>query len=294
MSEIPEPLRQHLAQDCTTLCHCWRVIRRDGEVLGFTDHDRPVTVDGVTYEPGSGLSQSEVSARLGLASTASEVEGALTSEAISQDDVGEGLFDGAEVETLLVNWREPTQHHLLRKAVIARITQVDGRFVAELESVARNLDKPNGRYLRKACDAALGDARCGVDLEDPALNGSGVVESVVAPGILVVEGLGGFELGFFSDGGLTWTDGALAGRSARVRDHKRDMSGTVLVVEPASSPAPGAGFSITAGCDKRFETCKAKFANAVNFRGFPHLPGNDAAYGYVRDGMDFDGRPLVE
>ena len=28
-------------------------------------------------------------------------------------------------------------------------------------------------------------------------------------------------------------------------------------------------------CDKRFETCRDVFANAVNFRGFPHLPGQD-------------------
>src|SRR5690606_19719307 len=118
-------------------------------------------------------------------------EGALTSEAISRTEVGEGLFDGAGVETLLVNWQEPGEHHLLRKAVIARITQVDGRFVAELESVMRNLDRPNDRYLRKECDAALGDARCGVDLEDAELNGSGEVKHVVAPGIFVVEGLDG-------------------------------------------------------------------------------------------------------
>lgn len=120
------------------------------------------------------------------------------------------------------------------------------------------------------------------------------MKHVVAPGIFVVEGLDGIPAGFFSNGSLSWSDGELAGRTARVRDHKRDTSGAVLVVEPASSPGAGVGFSITAGCDKRFETCAKKFRNTVNFRGFPHLPGNDAAYGYVRDGMDFDGRPLVE
>ena len=50
---------------------------------------------------------------------------------------------------------------------------------------------------------------------------------------------------------------------------------------------------LVAGCDKTFATCKAKFANALNFRGFPHLPGNDAAYGYVVDGGRFDGGPVV-
>ena len=38
---------------------------------------------------------------------------------------------------------------------------------------------------------------------------------------------------------------------------------------------PGDAFTVTAGCDKRFDTCRSRFANAKNFRGFPHMPGND-------------------
>ena len=67
------------------------------------------------------------------------------------------------------------------------------------------------------------------------------------------------------------------------------------MLRPGSGLAAAAGdtFSVVAGCDKKFATCKAKFANALNFRGFPHLPGNDAAYGYVVDGGRFDGGPVV-
>ena len=32
---------------------------------------------------------------------------------------------------------------------------------------------------------------------------------------------------------------------------------------------------LTAGCDKRFETCRFKFDNALNFQGFPDLPAED-------------------
>ena len=39
-------------------------------------------------------------------------------------------------------------------------------------------------------------------------------------------------------------------------------------------PAVGDTFIVTAGCDKRFETCKTRFSNASNFRGFPAMPGN--------------------
>ena len=46
---------------------------------------------------------------------------------------------------------------------------------------------------------------------------------------------------------------------------------------PGPALALAAEFDIIAGCDKRFETCRTKFANHVNFRGFPYMPGNDAA-----------------
>jgi uncharacterized phage protein (TIGR02218 family) len=43
-------------------------------------------------------------------------------------------------------------------------------------------------------------------------------------------------------------------------------------------------FSVTPGCDKSFSTCRTKFGNGINFRGFPHIPGNDFIIGGVRPG----------
>jgi uncharacterized phage protein (TIGR02218 family) len=48
-----------------------------------------------------------------------------------------------------------------------------------------------------------------------------------------------------------------------------------------SAVEAGDGFTVTAGCDKTLATCKAKFDNVANFRGFPHMPGNDRAFAYV-------------
>ena len=50
---------------------------------------------------------------------------------------------------------------------------------------------------------------------------------------------------------------------------------------------------VTAGCDRRFDTCKAKFGNAVNFRGFPHIPGSDYVLRHPRNGDALDGRAVV-
>lgn len=295
MSSFSPAFREHLDRECTTLCHCWRVARRDGQTYGFTDHDRALTVDGQTFEPESGFAQSEARTSLGMAPDSVDVEGALSSDRLTEDDIQSGLFDGATVETLLVNWCEPEQFATIRTAVVGKMTRADGRFVAELESVAASLDRPNGRYLRRGCDARLGDARCGVNLDAAEFKGSGAVIAIAAPGTFRVGGLSGFAAGWFSFGEITWTSGDLAGRTAAIVDH-RNSSGIVLLAVPSGEPqpAPGDAFTAVAGCDKRFATCKAKFSNPINFRGFPHLPGNDAAYGYVSEGGQFDGGPIVE
>jgi hypothetical protein len=62
----------------------------------------------------------------------------------------------------------------------------------------------------------------------------------------------------------------------------RDLVTSTIAVRPI---AIGDTFVIRAGCDKRLETCRAKFTNVVNFRGFPHIPGQDAVIRYAsRDG----------
>jgi uncharacterized phage protein (TIGR02218 family) len=57
------------------------------------------------------------------------------------------------------------------------------------------------------------------------------------------------------------------------------LSATGAVVQvrdlPRAPLEPGCRVELREGCDKRFETCVSRFGNAVNFRGEPHLPGND-------------------
>jgi len=294
MTAIPTDLAAHFENDCTTLCHCWLLERGDGQRLGFTDHDRALVVDGQLYEPDSGFAQSEARASLGMGVDSVDVEGALTSDVLSEEDIAAGRLDGATVRTLLVNWADPGQNAQIRAAVIGKITRADGGFLAELESITAYLDRPSGRHLRRTCDARLGDQRCGASLAASALNGAGAIIGMTAPFTLSVTGLGSFAPDWFSHGMLTWATGTLAGVEEMVLEHRVAEEGVLLRLSGASPlPETGNTFTVVAGCDKRFATCKAKFGNAVNFRGFPHLPGNDAAYGYVTGTAVHDGRALV-
>jgi uncharacterized phage protein (TIGR02218 family) len=280
-------LQAHLDEGTTTLACCWRLARSDGATFGFTDHDRPLAFDGTTFEPESGFTASELRSSSDLSVDAQDAEGALRSDRITETDILDGRWDNAEVEVWRVNWQVPSQRVLMRRGAIGQIRRGRLAFVAEVRSLAHVLDQTVGRTFQASCDAALGDARCGVDLEDPAYRGHGTATGLVGDRGFTAAGLGGFAADWFTRGTLTWTSGANTARRAEVAGHGQE-SGEVtisLLEAPVRPMAIADTFAIRAGCDKRLGTCRAKFSNVVNFRGFPHIPGQDAVIRYAsRDG----------
>lgn len=292
MRAIAPELAAHLAGEATTLCRCWRATRRDGQVLGFTDHDRDIAFDGTSFVASSGLDAAEGAAKLGFAVGGGEVAGALMQDGLSESDLAAGLWDGASVETFLVNWREPDQRLHLSVGTIGEVRREGGAFTAELRGPAHALDARRGRLFSPTCDARLGDTRCGVDLA--IYRRTGTVASVQDRFAFIASGLGDLAGGWLTGGILSWTLGANAGRSADVRLHA--AAGGVRIAlwqETPRAMAPGDAFEVTPGCDKELATCRAKFANTVNFRGFPHMPGTERALAYPSaDDPEHDGGSL--
>jgi uncharacterized phage protein (TIGR02218 family) len=276
MRSIPPGLAAHLSGEVTTLCRCWRLTRRDGVTSGFTDHDRDLAFADTTFLAQTGLEAAEASAELGFAVGGGEVAGALVSAGITEADIAAGLYDDAEVETWLVNWAEPSERLLLATGSIGEIRRADGNLVAEIRGPMHRLDEERGRLYRATCAADLGDDRCGVDLAKAAFRTTGIVARTDGTLAVASDGTGEPD-GWFTGGRLSWTSGANAGLSVEVRAHRK-VGGAAefdLWQRAAYPIAAGDGFMVTAGCDKRNETCRDRFANIANFRGFPHMPGND-------------------
>jgi uncharacterized phage protein (TIGR02218 family) len=295
MRTIPPALQAKLDSGVTTLCRCWVLTRRDGVVMGFTDHDEDIVLDAVTCRAGAGLTASEATQQLGLAVTGAEIAGALADEALTEADLAAGRYDAATVEVFLVDWSEPALRVLLSKGVLGEVRREGAAFSAELRSLAHRLNEESGRLYTATCNADLGDARCAVDLDDPAFKGSGTVAELAATSSFRAEGLDAFDDGWFAAGKLTFTSGANAGLAMEVKAHRATAAGVVLDLWQAMPEpiADGDAFTVTAGCDKRFATCREKFDNAVNFRGFPHIPGNDFVVRYAIAGEPGnDGKSL--
>ena len=286
MKALSPALQSHLDDGTTTLSWCWRITRADGVTLGFTDHDQVLTFDGTVFELESGFAASEVRSGSDLSVDAQDAEGVLTSDRITETDIVDGRWDHAQVELWRVNWADPSQRALMRLGAVGQIRRGRMAFVAEVRSLAHVLGQTVGRAYQASCDAALGDARCGVTLEAPAFKGSGVVLALVRDRGFVASGLGAFATGWFASGTAEWTSGADAGRRAEVMMH--EVAGTevsiTLMEMPVRALATGDAFVIRAGCDKRLETCRDRFANALNFRGFPNIPGQDAVLRYAASG----------
>lgn len=294
MKEIDPDLAAHLAGGATTLCQCWRVTRRDGTVLGFTEHDEDLVFAGTRFLAASGFSATQAEAEAGLAAPTGEVAGGFSHHAISEADLAAGRYDGAEVEVFIVNWQAPDQHLMLKVQEIGEVTREAGRFSAELRGIAHRLGRDGGRVYNRRCDAALGDARCRVDLTLPGRHGSGHVAAVFDSGRIRVTGLEAWPDDAFRFGRLRLTSGEAAGLTAEVEANRAADGASDLQfwLPLAALPAPGDGFTITIGCDKRFATCRDRFANTLNFRGFPHVPGSDFAYSYADGTSLHDGSPL--
>lgn len=274
MRAIPEALAARLASGVTTLAHVWRVVRRDEAMFGFTDHDKPLTFDGLTCSPMTGVSAGAIEKSAALNTDSSSFVGALNAEAITEEELARGLWDGARVDLFRVDWTEPTLRVHLFAGRIGEIRRGARAFEAELRGLQAQLNVPVGRVYSRFCDADLGDARCAKDIEGSAFRGEGVVCEILANGAFLVEGLEAFADAWFTRGRLVWD----AGGESEVAVHRSSGDGAWLeLVDPPSIALEiGAAFVVYAGCDKRFATCRAKFGNSLNFRGFPHMPGNDA------------------
>ncbi|MEM8786770.1 MAG: DUF2163 domain-containing protein [Pseudomonadota bacterium] len=285
-------LQAKLRSGIAHIARCWEVTRSDGVRFGFTDHDEPLSFDGLTFEAGAGLDAGTVERSTGLSVDNAVALGALSSDRVTEADILAGRFDNAVVRQWLVDWTDVSARRVVFEGSVGELRAGGTAFEAELRGKAEALNQPVGRLFLQSCDADLGDRACGVDLTDPSLSAESGVEAHEAQLRLRWIPSGDYDTGWFAGGAITWLSGANVGLRARVRaDQTIEGARWLTLWSEARAPiALGDTFRITAGCDKSLRTCRAKFGNLLNFRGFPHMPGDDWVTAYPRTGEVHDGR----
>ena len=293
--KLSAALQSHLDGRATKMVYCWKITRNDGLVQGFTDHDNDLVFDAVTFEAATGFTASQFAASMGLAVDNFEVEGALSSSNINEEDLAAGHYDNAVVEVYWVNWSNVVERHIVSKGFIGEVKRHGVMFAAEMRGLSNALQQKTGRKYQRYCNAVVGDARCGINLSDVAYTGSGTVDLASSSRTFTATGLAGFSDDWFTAGALNWVTGANARQSMEVKLHDI-TSGTVSIELWQAMPfdvVSGDTFTITVGCKQDATTCNAKFSNIANFRGFNLIPGPDMLLFYPKQGEDnLDGGSL--
>jgi len=351
-------LSDHLDREALTLATLWEIIRVDGVTYRYTDHDQDITFEGQLYKSGVGYDRSAIEDKADLSSDNLNIQGTLSIDEITREDIRAGLLDGAEVWVRIVNWEAPDTGSLIRRrGWLGELKQNNlGQFDTELRGIAEAMSENLSRVYTPGCPADLGsvlgdntEAWCGRDLvpplrtddtfyeagkevrvegtddivfratlsarygEDPyddnffyasigetisdgeqiwevfeAWRIPGVVNANPTPDrrtfeVTVSTARLDADPRHFDQGLVTFRTGANEGVSREIKYVDQNSDGAATVVLYLRSP-----FDINAGdlvwlfpgCDKSIETCHNKFANAINFKGFPHVPGDDYLKNY--------------
>ncbi|MEQ8901765.1 MAG: DUF2163 domain-containing protein [Roseovarius sp.] len=270
-------LLAHLGTGVTTTCRCWALTRRDGVVMGFTDHDRALAFEGIAFRPDTGLSALALQQTTGLSVDNTEALGALSDAAIREVDIEAGRYDGAGLRAWLVNWQDVAARALIFAGTMGELRRAGGAFEAELRGLTDALNVPLGRVYQKSCSAVLGDRDCTFDLDTPGYVAERPAEVVEETRVFRFGEMGGFEEDWFRHGVIRVLSGAAAGLIGLIKRDRMEGAGRVIELwQPLGATVlQGDALRIEAGCDKRMSTCQFKFDNLLNFQGFPDIPGDD-------------------
>jgi len=281
-------MRVFFDRELDTVATFWRIFRRDGSALGFTSHDRDVPLDASAWFAGTaalvldsrqGLDFSGIVTTAGFQVDNMEITTLDDGTLFNRDDMLAGRWQNAEFYIFRHRWDVPAvipnSVEVLYRGWFGQVVLNQNTVKAELRGLTQKLQQPVGIVSTKTCRARLGATtginRCMVDLtpwtHTRTVAAATDKRTFTASGTALADD-------YFGEGLVTFTSGANAGTTHRVRTYVGGVF--TLQLPTVLAIAPGDTFTAVAGCRKRLmEDCKAKFNNVLNFQGEPHRPTFD-------------------
>lgn len=280
---ISPALQNHLGQTSTTLATCIEIKLVDGSnvIYRFTDHDKPIeypSSSGFFYLPTSGYIPSASNTKIDLSVDNLNIIGIIDDSTLSYDDLLAGRFDFADAKIFQVNYADTSMGIMsMINGKIGKVTLEDNTFTAELRGLTQFFQQSIGEPYIVLCPADLGDSRCKVNMTPFTAT-------------LTVSGIGvGFEKRIFTTdltdpdghydlGLVTWNTGSANEYFKMDVKVYLNANGQVELYEPMPNDIViGDTATIQTGCDKKWETCRNRYNNQLNYRGFPFLYGLSTA-----------------
>lgn len=272
MKSISINLKAEMTGELMHLATCMRLARTDGQVYGFTTHDKPLVIGGTTYEPAASFNPTDIASASNMDTDNMSIDGMLDTDTLTEDELRAGRWDYASFRVFQVNWADLTMGDKKDRAGhLGEVTVNRQTFIAELLGMMEAYATSIVEITTPGCRASLGDTRCKVDMT--AFTVSSTIEAADTDFFTLHDSARTEPDGYFDEGVITFEDGDNAGLSFEVKAY---IVGTWITKTPFPYDATGAAYTMTRGCNRHFGTCRDTFANAVNFRGEPWLRGNDA------------------
>lgn len=281
MRTIPAGLLATIQSGSATLARIWTVVRRDGTIYRFTDHDQPIVVSSETFSPEDGFVVSDVSSSVSKAAGSADLKfmfGTDPASSIVKADLKRGLFDDCQVLIQIVDWATPSNGLATLLDGRARAPEGTNRGFGTFEVVGRlqSALQSIGRTFQPECATTIYSTECGLN---PALNSTtGVVSTVTSRRKFTVDLVANPADYAYSFGVLEWTSGNNDGfKSEILTQYALDATFDQMLL---SLQAPyeiqvADAFIIYKGCGNTPDGCKL-LGNFENYRGFPFVPGPDA------------------
>ena len=256
----------------------WRIERTDGVILGFTDHDRDIEIDGVTYFASSGASPFATAKSSSFSKDNSTLESILDSQAISEADLIGDKYEEAILTMASVDWLNPPaaieDGFILLKGEIGKVELTQHTYKAEVSGIDGLLNRGSSNPTSPLCSATFGDNKCKKDLSPltySAQHDENVSESTDLITSIIFTAT---EIEQIKDGTVIGTQGDNEGFQRDIRKVE-DIGGGQLRISfyeafpfPLNAAGITQGFDIVAGCNKTFANCQF-YNNIENFRGIP-------------------------
>lgn len=282
MKTISPTLKSALATG--NRCYLLKVTGNDGVDYGFTNHDKELSVDGVTYYPAPGLKHLNTYYTNSAEVSSTKFEMAYV-DVVDEELIRSGVFDNAEYVIYRVAWDNLAagkyEHDSGR---LASVKWTENKMFHETHGYERNLAEHVGYVSSPSCRHTFCDQfgdrdKPGACTLNPATyTSTSSVSSVNTQLLKITIASTGKTDGYFSLGVLTWTSGNNNGLSVPIKIHSVGGTETIEFARTTfASIQVGDTFSVLAGCDKSFDTCRDKYSNTVNFGGEPYMkPGVSA------------------
>lgn len=271
---IGNDLKTHFAGSVTTIAQIWVITRTDNEVFRFTNHSEDIIYSGQTYKSLYTIDPTAINQSSDLAVDNVDFNQLLNDNDIKYDDLRAGLFDLASVQIWLLNYEDHTMGTMpLISGTFGEvriINEVSASF--EFRSLAEKLQQGIGRTYTHECSADFCDSKCGLTLATYTVTGT---LTAVTDNQYFVDSSRSEADDYFTYGVLTFTSGLNNGLSMEVKTWTASLKQFQLFSPMPFTVQVGDTYSVWQGCDKKIETCTSTFNNAINFRGFPYIPGMD-------------------